>query len=995
MNIARTIAADEEPALPWQPWRQWVSIMVLAGLGGLIALLWMNGLSRVTPEAAVQHVAFRILDDASAGSSPGLRPEAGTGSQVGTGGGAQVQATASVTHATPGPGMHWLHVADVAALHAAAPGHLLVLRGRGFGVAELTAYDAEGKLLWRAKPEESAVSRPSLMRSNLGIALTHADLAAPVDALVWRVETIGGETIAMQTLGVAPMQAEIGRNDRRLGLLAAVVGLLVGACLAIAWLARSRLPAYLAACLLTAALVCANAGGWDVYGLRSWLSLPVIAAWRSGAHALHLAAICALFLPLFREELTHPRFRQGLRLAPMAALLLAVAAPLLPPNLFLVIFVYCACVAAIALLAATIDILRSARSLRALLFLVALLAQIAGTAGLLLSGVGTGPWANVIGVAGTVLFAVAGTCAVVRAMWSEHRHRERARRNAAQSMRKYRHVYYSVPVALISVDTLGQVLRWNDRAAQLFGNELRHGRMNTLAGVLGAERAAALLAGARNSGHYQCELTVPAGEGPADGDTPGERIHAVDALLSDKAIEISLADVTERSRLAATLEHMAYHDVLGDCLNRRGIERAIEHFAATATAATPAALICVDLDRFKAINDVFGHAVGDAVVVELAVRLLRGLPDSAQLGRLGGGEFIALLPGCDLPTGRAVGERLLAAIAGDGFKVEGSSVSVEASIGVVEFVAGIPTRELIAYADAACAQAKQRGGGGLMVASASSEHLQRYRAEVSLGARLRSSLPVDRLCVYAEPIVALRGEGAPCYEVLLRERDEQGRIGSPARLIGAAQRHGVMSALDRFMLEKTLRHLSEHPEHSRRMGFITVNLSGVSLNDERFLADANSLLTEHRGVAAKVCLEITETVALYDVRNTRRFIDRMRTLGVQIALDDFGAGYSSFAYLKDLPASLIKIDGQFIIDIARQPRNQVIVRTIRGLAQELGMSCLAEWVQDVASLRVLLDMQLDYAQGYVFSHALPIEAWLQTKVDLSPLQQAREVVNVA
>ena len=136
-------------------------------------------------------------------------------------------------------------------------------------------------------------------------------------------------------------------------------------------------------------------------------------------------------------------------------------------------------------------------------------------------------------------------------------------------------------------------------------------------------------------------------------------------------------------------------------------------------------------------------------------------------------------------------------------------------------------------------------------------------------------------------------------------------------------------------------------------------------------------------------------MALYDVRNTRRFIDRMRTLGVQIALDDFGAGYSSFAYLKDLPASLIKIDGQFIIDIARQPRNQVIVRTIRGLAQELGMSCLAEWVQDVASLRVLLDMQLDYAQGYVFSHALPIEAWLQTKVDLSPLQQAREVVNVA
>src|SRR5690606_4603198 len=163
----------------------------------------------------------------------------------------------------------------------------------------------------------------------------------------------------------------------------------------------------------------------------------------------------------------------------------------------------------------------------------------------------------------------------------------------------------------------------------------------------------------------------------------------------------------------------------------------------------------------------------------------------------------------------------------------------------------------------------------------------------------------------------------------------------------------------------------------------------TSLNDDRFLADVDSMIRQHGAAATRVCLEITESVALYDIRNTRRFVDRMQSLGVRIALDDFGAGYSSFAYLRELPAALVKIDGQFTLGIDGHPKNQVIVGSIRRLAGELGMACLAEWVEDGAALETLIALGLDYAQGFVFAKAQPIETWLTQTVDLRPLEQAR------
>lgn len=593
---------------------------------------------------------------------------------------------------------------------------------------------------------------------------------------------------------------------------------------------------------------------------------------------------------------------------------------------------------------------------------------------------------------GALAFALGAAVSWALTLHRDAQRRERTQRHLLDSARKYRHVYYSAPVALMSVDPLGTILRWNDLASLYFGHELRQGRVNTLASVIGRERAAALLEETAAAGRHRCEIALG-----ADDSAAGARTCALDALLAGGAIEISLVDVTERTLLARTLEHMAYHDVLTDLLNRRGLERELETVARSLAGGARASLIHADLSRFKAINDLFGHAAGDSVVSGVAKRLQRSLPASARLGRLAGNEFLVVLPDCDPAQARECARSLVACIADEPYDVDGKRIRVEATVGVVDAAPGMDAAELIAYASAACDTGK-RGESGIVEVESSQAHLARYRAEVQLGARLRESLPVDRMCVYAQPIVPLAARGerpTMCYEVLLRERDERGAIQSPARLIAAAERYGAMRAIDRFMLERTLQHLSSNPRHAASLDFMTVNLSGVSLNDDRFLADAHALLAEHAQAARKVCLEITESVAMYDLGSTRAFVERMGALGVRIALDDFGAGHSSFAYLRELPASLVKIDGQFMLGIDRLPRNQVIVSGMRRLTEELGMACLAEWVEDVAALEFLLRVDMDYAQGYVLARPQPIESWLTGSLDLRPLDEARRRIAVS
>ncbi len=692
-----------------------------------------------------------------------------------------------------------------------------------------------------------------------------------------------------------------------------------------------------------------------------------------------------LVLAFVEREPSAARLRRALRLAPAVAFAVALVAAALSESLRFAALGYAVAGALVFALVAASSIADARRNAPMLVFA---LGWALHALGVVLSA---GPQhahrtlAALDAATGAVAFLGCALAIVVHSVYGERSRRLRTQRNLLDSARKYRHVYYSAPVALLSVDLLGQIQRWNDLAAHLFRAELRQGRVNTLEALLGGERAGALLERTIAEGRHSSEVRIAVG-----GD---ERICDVDALLAADAIEVSFVDVTERTLLAQTLEHMAYHDALTDRLNLHGLEREIQRVSQRVALGAHASMFYVDLHRFKAVNDVFGHAAGNALVAEVAGRIESKVPDSARIARLGGDEFLVVLPDCALECARTIAQATLSAIVDEPYEVDGKRIRVDASTGVVEFAADMSASELIAYANAACREARKGRAGGIVAAHSSGEHLARYRAEVELGLRLRTSLPTERICVYAQPIVPLRRPGhehsSMSYEVLLRERDESGNIQPPARLIAAAERHGAMRAIDWYMLERTLEHLDAHREFAASADFVTVNLSGISLNDERFLADAHALLCDNPDIAPRVCLEITESIAMFDMRSTRRFVEKMRSLDVRIALDDFGAGYSSFAYLRELPASLVKIDGQFMPGIDAQPRNQVIVSGIRRLTEELGMACVAEWVEDVAALEFLVRVDMDYAQGFVLAKPQPLAYWLDERVDLEPLEIAR------
>ena len=244
-----------------------------------------------------------------------------------------------------------------------------------------------------------------------------------------------------------------------------------------------------------------------------------------------------------------------------------------------------------------------------------------------------------------------------------------------------------------------------------------------------------------------------------------------------------------------------------------------------------------------------------------------------------------------------------------------------------------------------------------------SEHTE----ELRLIQRLDRPQP-EGLFLMMQPIMSLRDPyGSLNFEVLLRMRDEDNSVLPAWKVITAAERNGRIAAIGKWVLTTTLQWLSTHAAHLKGSSYVSVNLSGGSLNDEKFVADAFSILAQFGPAVERICIEITESVALHDLANTRQFIDGIRKYGAKLALDDFGAGYTSFSYLRSLPADAVKIDGAYVKDLLAHPANQAIVQAIVDLTRNLGMKCIAEWAEDVPTLDALAEMGVDYVQGYVVS----------------------------
>ena len=431
-----------------------------------------------------------------------------------------------------------------------------------------------------------------------------------------------------------------------------------------------------------------------------------------------------------------------------------------------------------------------------------------------------------------------------------------------------------------------------------------------------------------------------------------------------------MQDVTDKSKATEELYFLANHDALTKVLNRRGVEKSLNAAMQQLLGGQAMALAYLDLDRFKLVNDLFGQDVGDEVLQQVCKRITDMLPKGIDLGRVGGDEFVLVFPDTSVTRATHLCQGVVENIRTRPYRVGGKALYVRGSIGLIEVESGMQRKDLITAADRACRQAKLGNSGGLVVYEKYALASQQHEAELRMMSKLSTPAATDGLYLEMQPILSLTAPyDSLNFEVLLRMLDRQGNVVPTAQVISAGEASGRMGVIDRWVVSTTLEWLEKHQDKLQNTRFVCINLSGASLNDEQFLDDVCGLLQQHLAIAKLVCLEVTESVALQDVVSTRRFFDEVRRIGARVALDDFGAGYTSFSYLKDFAADVIKIDGSFILDIHRHPANIAIVEAIVNLAKNLGMKVIAEWVEDAATVQTLKEIGVDYVQGYAVSRS--------------------------
>ncbi len=722
---------------------------------------------------------------------------------------------------------------------------------------------------------------------------------------------------------------------------------------------REWLYVLFAAWLVVNLRMAALTAGWDTQWLEGSIPPDRTVPMRKLTTVAYYMVTIMLFSRLFADDLKRVKNTVLLRIGQWLCVPLLLAALTLPFASYLPLLWVCTAYAIGVVVFLLVRILILTRSTVAMWYGAGLaIALLASLNEVLAAALG---FRDLIGSVNSVTAALSSSLLSALAIAEQIRQEKLERRKAQDELRN---TYEAIPIGLFSLDNQGYILQCNPAykvmmergsCAGPWSDDFDEGAWQHLQGFVA------------NPAGEDLELTGRAG---ADG---RRKSFLVKATLDKGRIEGSLQDISVRVEATARLSFLADHDPLTVTLNRRGIERVFNASSEALADDEAMALAYVDLDRFKLINDLFGHMAGDMVLRQVCERINQTLEPGQILGRVGGDEFVVVFPKGALQDAAAACRRIITAISTGPFTEGARAFNVKCSIGLVEITGGISEDDAVSLADRACREAKSEHEGNLVIYQRDMSVFSEHRDELRLIHRLGKVQP-EGLFLLMQPIMSLRDPyGSLNFEVLLRMRDTDGSIVPAWKVIPAAERNGRIAAIDKWVLSTTLEWLEANARHLKHSSYVSVNLSGGSLNDEKFMEEAFAIMARHHTSMQRLCIEITESVALHDLANTQQFIAGIRKYGAKLALDDFGAGYTSFSYLRSLPADAIKIDGAYVKDLLAHPANQSIVQAIVDLTRNLGMKCIAEWAEDIPTLDALAEMGVDYVQGHVISEPLAPE----------------------
>jgi diguanylate cyclase (GGDEF)-like protein/PAS domain S-box-containing protein len=448
---------------------------------------------------------------------------------------------------------------------------------------------------------------------------------------------------------------------------------------------------------------------------------------------------------------------------------------------------------------------------------------------------------------------------------------------------------------------------------------------------------------------------------------------------------VVLRDVTVARRLERQLTWQASHDALTGLVNRREFEQRLEQSVSNARISDQQHALCyLDLDQFKIVNDTCGHIAGDELLRQVTTLFQSQVRASDTLARLGGDEFGLLLNHCSLDSAVRVANKLRERLEKFRYVWQDKTFTVGVSIGLVAIDANTQgVTSVLSAADAACYAAKNNGRNRVHVYQADDRELAIQQGEMQWVTRLTQALEENRFHLYYQPIVpnAQTSSLGVHYEILLRLIDEMGNLVLPMAFIPAAERYNLMHLIDRWVIRTLFARLGQYYQENRNpcqlLGsnsdcWYAINLSGASINDEHFIDFVREQLVLHQIPPQVICFEITETVAIANLRQAAQFMRSLKQVGCRFALDDFGSGMSSFAYLKNLPVDYLKIDGGFVRQIVDEPIDLAMVEAINHIGHVMGLQTIAEFVENQAILEKITAIRVDYAQGFCLAKPSPL-----------------------